>query len=104
LDIKWGEPDVEGLVDFLVREKGFSEERVRTGAARLSKGLKTKQQGIPPFVCVVCFVCGTDLWSQAHILPFEKGIPCFPPETPPSYHLTHLTPSRKSLASILHSY
>jgi flap endonuclease-1 len=46
LDIKWGEPDVEGLVDFLVRDKGFSEERVRTGAARLSKGLKTKQQGI----------------------------------------------------------
>jgi flap endonuclease-1 len=33
-------------VDYLVREKGFSEERVRAGAARLSKGLKTKQQGI----------------------------------------------------------
>lgn len=48
LEIKWGEPDIEGLVDFLVREKGFSEERVRTGAARLSKGLKTKQQGIHP--------------------------------------------------------
>jgi flap endonuclease-1 len=47
LDIKWGEPDVDGLIDFLVRDKGFSEERVRTGAARLSKGLKTKQQGIP---------------------------------------------------------
>jgi len=45
LEIKWGEPDVEGLVDFLVKEKGFSEERVRAGAARLSKGLKTKQQG-----------------------------------------------------------
>ena len=45
LEIKWTEPDVEGLVDFLVREKGFSEERVRAGAARLSKGLKTKQQG-----------------------------------------------------------
>ena len=48
LDIKWGEPDVDGLVDFLVRDKGFSEERVRTGAARLSKGLKTKQQGNHP--------------------------------------------------------
>ena len=47
MDIKWGEPDIDGLVDFLVREKGFSEERVRTGAARLSKGLKTKQQGNP---------------------------------------------------------
>src|SRR5271156_6034944 len=46
LDIKWTEPDIDGLVDFLVREKGFSEERVRAGAARLSKGLKTKQQGL----------------------------------------------------------
>ena len=56
MDIKWGEPDVEGLVDFLVREKGFSEERVRTGAGRLSKGLKTKQQGILPIAspCVFC--------------------------------------------------
>jgi len=53
LDIKWGEPDVDGLVDFLVREKGFSEERVRAGAARLSKGLKTKQQGILPFLCQI---------------------------------------------------
>jgi flap endonuclease-1 len=48
LDIKWGEPDVDGLVDFLVKDKGFSEERVRAGAARLTKGLKTKQQGIVP--------------------------------------------------------
>jgi flap endonuclease-1 len=48
LEIKWGEPDVDGLVDFLVREKGFSEDRVRVGAARLSKGLKTKQQGTNP--------------------------------------------------------
>jgi len=47
LEIKWSEPDVEGLVDFLVKEKGFSEERVRGGAARLVKGLKTKQQGCP---------------------------------------------------------
>lgn len=46
LEIKWGEPDTEGLVDFLVKDKGFSEERVRAGAVRLSKGLKTKQQGI----------------------------------------------------------
>lgn len=80
-------------MDFLVREKGFSEERVRTGAARLSKGLKTKQQGIPPNpLCVCCvFVCGTDLWSQAHILPLRVVVPAFSPEISPSYHLTHLT-------------
>ncbi len=39
---------MEGLVAFLVMEKGFSEERVRGGTARLIKGLKTKQQGILP--------------------------------------------------------
>ncbi|KAK9452768.1 PIN domain-like protein [Dipodascopsis uninucleata] len=44
-DIKWSEPDVEGLVDYLVKDKGFNEERVRAGAARLTKNLKTAQQG-----------------------------------------------------------
>ena len=59
LEIKWGEPDVEGLVDFLVRDKGFSEERVRAGATRLSKGLKTKQQGNFCFAMGLCFRVGT---------------------------------------------
>ncbi|KAK9248677.1 PIN domain-like protein [Lipomyces tetrasporus] len=45
LDIKWEEPDVEGLVEYLVKEKGFSEDRVRNGASRLMKNLKTAQQG-----------------------------------------------------------
>jgi flap endonuclease-1 len=35
---------VDGLVQFLVTEKGFSEDRVRAGAARLQKNLKTSQQ------------------------------------------------------------
>jgi flap endonuclease-1 len=35
---------VEGLVQFLVTEKGFSEDRVRGAAARLQKSLKTAQQ------------------------------------------------------------
>ncbi len=43
-DFKWEAPDVEGLVQFLVHEKGFSEDRVRSGASRLSKGSKTQQQ------------------------------------------------------------
>lgn len=43
-DFKWENPDVEGLVKFLVEEKGFNEERVRNGAARLTKNLKTAQQ------------------------------------------------------------
>ncbi|KAM5437065.1 Elongation of fatty acids protein 2 [Microsporum ferrugineum] len=43
-DFKWTAPDVEGLVRFLVEEKGFSEDRVRNGAARLTKNLKSAQQ------------------------------------------------------------
>ncbi|CEL07756.1 Putative XPG domain-containing protein [Aspergillus calidoustus] len=43
-DFKWEAPDIEGLVDFLVKDKGFNEDRVRNGAARLQKNLKTAQQ------------------------------------------------------------
>ncbi|KAF2230364.1 PIN domain-like protein [Viridothelium virens] len=42
--IAWNPPDTEGLVQFLVTEKGFSEDRVRAGAARLGKNLKSAQQ------------------------------------------------------------
>lgn len=43
-DFKWDAPDIEGLVQFLVEGKGFNEDRVRNGAARLQKNLKTAQQ------------------------------------------------------------
>lgn len=43
-DFKWEAPDVDGLVKFLVEDKGFSEDRVRNAAARLQKNLKTAQQ------------------------------------------------------------
>jgi flap endonuclease-1 len=43
-DFNWEAPDIEGLVDFLVKDKGFNEDRVRNGAARLQKNLKTAQQ------------------------------------------------------------
>ena len=43
-DFKWSAPDVEGLVKFLVTEKGFSEDRVRSAAQKLNKNLKTAQQ------------------------------------------------------------
>ncbi|PFH51229.1 hypothetical protein AMATHDRAFT_3227 [Amanita thiersii Skay4041] len=45
IELEWKNPDVDGLVDFLVREKGFNEERVRKGAEKLQKYLNTKQQG-----------------------------------------------------------
>lgn len=43
-DFKWEAPDVEALVQFLVTDKGFNEDRVRNGAARLTKNLKSAQQ------------------------------------------------------------
>jgi len=43
-DFKWDGPDVPGLVKFLVEEKGFNEDRVRSGAARLQKQVKSSQQ------------------------------------------------------------
>ncbi|KAH7118810.1 flap endonuclease 1 [Dendryphion nanum] len=43
-DFKWDGPDVEGLVKYLVEEKHFSEDRVRSGAAKLQRNLKTAQQ------------------------------------------------------------
>ncbi|GAA5939986.1 hypothetical protein JCM1841_000909 [Sporobolomyces salmonicolor] len=45
IDLQWKAPDVDGLVDFLVREKGFSEDRVRKGADKLKARLSAKQQG-----------------------------------------------------------
>ncbi|RKF56718.1 Flap endonuclease 1 [Golovinomyces cichoracearum] len=43
-DFKWEQPDLDGLIQFLVTEKGFSEDRVRMGAERLKKNLKSSQQ------------------------------------------------------------
>jgi flap endonuclease-1 len=43
-DFKWDAPDVDGLIAFLVTDKGFNEDRVRNGAARLTKNLKSAQQ------------------------------------------------------------
>ncbi|KFZ01774.1 hypothetical protein V501_09809 [Pseudogymnoascus sp. VKM F-4519 (FW-2642)] len=43
-DFKWEQPDVEGLIKFLVVENAFSEERVRSGIAKLQKNLKSSQQ------------------------------------------------------------
>ncbi|CAI6334943.1 unnamed protein product [Periconia digitata] len=43
-NFKWEAPDEEALVKFLVEEKHFSEDRVRSGAAKLKKNMKTAQQ------------------------------------------------------------
>ena len=43
-DFKWEAPDMEGLVKFLVTEKGFNEDRVRSASQKLQKNVKSAQQ------------------------------------------------------------
>ncbi|KAF9493488.1 PIN domain-like protein [Pleurotus eryngii] len=45
VELEWKAPDVDGLVQFLVKDKGFNEDRVRKGADKLAKFMNTKQQG-----------------------------------------------------------
>ncbi|ORX89576.1 PIN domain-like protein [Basidiobolus meristosporus CBS 931.73] len=45
IELKWEKPDSEGLVEFLVKEKGFSEDRVKKGIEKLEKNLKSGTQG-----------------------------------------------------------
>ncbi|KAG2178774.1 hypothetical protein INT43_001620 [Umbelopsis isabellina] len=45
MELKWEEPDMEALVQFLVTEKGFNEERVRKASEKLHKNAKAATQG-----------------------------------------------------------
>lgn len=40
----WGEPDVEGLIQFLCTEKGFNEDRIKSALERFKKGKKSQNQ------------------------------------------------------------
>jgi flap endonuclease-1 len=42
--LEWKEPDAAGIVDFLCREKDFSEDRVRKALEKMQEGTK-KQKG-----------------------------------------------------------
>lgn len=42
----WKDPDAEGIVDFLCREKDFSEERVRKALERMHEGIKKQKEKI----------------------------------------------------------
>ncbi|VEU21877.1 DEKNAAC102806 [Brettanomyces naardenensis] len=44
VELKWTEPDIEGLIEYMVKENGFSEQRIRDGAGKLKKALKTGTQ------------------------------------------------------------
>jgi flap endonuclease-1 len=43
--IKWNDPDEEGLIQFLVKEKGFNEDRVKNGCIKLKKARGSSIQG-----------------------------------------------------------
>jgi len=45
VELKWEKPDEEELVNFMVTEKGFSEERIRNGAKKLLKARQSSTQG-----------------------------------------------------------
>ncbi|CAH0717687.1 unnamed protein product, partial [Brenthis ino] len=45
IELKWTDPDEEGLVKFLCGDKQFSEERVRNGAKKLMKARSGSVQG-----------------------------------------------------------
>ncbi|VDD87566.1 unnamed protein product [Enterobius vermicularis] len=45
ISLVWKEPDIEGVVAFLCKEKNFNEERIRSSLARMKKGRQASQQG-----------------------------------------------------------
>jgi len=45
LQLKWSDPDEAGLIQYLCKEKGFDEERVKKAIAKIKKCRSTAQQG-----------------------------------------------------------
>ena len=45
LQLKWIDPDVEGVVKYMCEDKGFNEERIRNGCKKLFKARNTVTQG-----------------------------------------------------------
>jgi len=43
-DLTFTQPDEEGLLKFMVEEKGFSEERIKAGIAKIKKSRQTSVQ------------------------------------------------------------
>ena len=54
LKFNWEAPDEAGLIQFLVKDKGFNEDRVKNGIKRLVKSRKQSTQGrLDGFVKVI---------------------------------------------------
>lgn len=45
INLKWSEPDEEGLIKFMVEEKQFNEDRIRNGIKKLNKARQGSTQG-----------------------------------------------------------
>ncbi|XP_013107742.1 flap endonuclease 1 [Stomoxys calcitrans] len=45
VDLKWSEPDEDGLVKFLCGDRQFNEDRVRSGAKKILKSKQSQTQG-----------------------------------------------------------
>ncbi|MBM3898109.1 MAG: flap endonuclease-1 [Thaumarchaeota archaeon] len=45
-EIKWNRPNIEGIVNFLCGQKGFSEERVRSALQKLEKREESKSESL----------------------------------------------------------
>jgi flap endonuclease-1 len=43
--LEWRNADVEGIVDFIVRDRDFSEDRVRKALERMQKGMTEQKKG-----------------------------------------------------------
>ncbi|XP_001603401.1 flap endonuclease 1 [Nasonia vitripennis] len=66
VDLKWNDPDEEGLVKFLCGDKQFNEDRVRNGAKKLLKARHTGTQGrIDSFFKVLPSTNGTPAKRKA---------------------------------------
>uniref|UniRef100_A0A671NP84 Flap endonuclease 1 n=1 Tax=Sinocyclocheilus anshuiensis TaxID=1608454 RepID=A0A671NP84_9TELE len=45
VDLKWNEPDEDGLIQFMCAEKQFSEDRIRNGCKKIMKSRQGSTQG-----------------------------------------------------------
>lgn len=45
IELKWREPEEENLIEFMCKEKGFNEDRIRNGIKKLIKSKKQSTQG-----------------------------------------------------------
>jgi len=43
--LEWRSPNVEGIVDFMVQGRDFSEDRVRKALERMQKGMTEQKKG-----------------------------------------------------------